>query len=175
MATAMLAPAPYFSMTCYSGTTYTADFEGRISAAAKDVSNLLLGGCQIYPFNGVCDILLGVLIGANMNVTTDNIIPMTNLPASVSWQARRITVRNASTSLTTAAGGVYTAASKGGTALVASSQAYSALTTAAKCLDLTFAVTQTNAATQTSLYLNLTTAQGAAATADVYVYGEIVF
>jgi hypothetical protein len=91
---------------------------------------------------------------------------------------RRIVVTNASISLTTAAGGVYTAASKGGTAVVASSQAYSSLSASTLFLDLTLSTTGSASTTVKSsipnLYLSLTTAQGAAATADVYVYGDIL-
>lgn len=117
--------------------------------------------------------LVGKLVGANMNVQTDNIIPIT--PQAELFTLTRIVVTNASISLTTAAGGVYTAASKAGSAIVAAGQVYSALTTSVKFVSLTLAsISLTdviNSATQTNLYLSLTTAQGAPATADVYVYG----
>lgn len=117
--------------------------------------------------------LVGKLIGANMNVTTDNTIFIS--PQAGLFKLVAIRVTNPSISLTTAVGGVYTAVTKGGTALVANSQVYSALTAAAKFVDLTLANSALtdliDPATQTHLYLNLTTAQGAAATADVYVYG----
>lgn len=115
---------------------------------------------------GVC---LGRLKGANFNVTTDQAIPIN----SSRYVVRKIVVNNASISLTTAAGGVYTATAKGGTALVAAGQVYSALTASTKFVDLTLeAVAGTDVVTATTLYLSLTTAQGAAATADVYVYGD---
>lgn len=118
--------------------------------------------------------LIGKLIGANMNVTTDNIVPLTDQAGLFIFD--RIIVTNPSISLTTAAGGVYTAASKGGTALVAAGQVYTALTAAAKFAALTLANSALtdvfDSSVQTSIYLNLTTAQGAAATADVYVYGR---
>jgi hypothetical protein len=121
-------------------------------------------------------ILLGKLIGANMNSTADQQITMLDNPSK--FILRRIVVTNASISLTTAAGGVYTAASKGGTAVVAAAQAYSSLTTSALFLDLTLSTTSSASTTVKSsipnLYLSLTTAQGAAATADVYVYGDIL-
>jgi len=87
----------------------------------------------------------------------------------------KITTKNASVSLTTAAGGIYTAASQGGTAVVANSQAYSALTAASLALDLTIATTpgKTVYSAGQALYLNLTTAQGAAATADFYAWGDV--
>lgn len=109
--------------------------------------------------------ILSRLIGANMNVTTDQ--AFNGLPAL--YTIDYILITNASISLTTCAGGFYTAATKGGTAIVAAAQVYSALTTAAKILKATIAVTDKR--TEATLYLNLTTAQGAAATADVYIVG----
>lgn len=121
-------------------------------------------------------ILLGTLVGADMNSTADQMITIFSNPSK--YIVRRIVVTNASISLTTAAGGVYTAASKGGTAVVAAAQAYSSLTTSALFLDLTLSTTSSASTTVKSsipnLYLSLTTAQGAAATADVYVYGDIL-
>lgn len=116
--------------------------------------------------------LLGKLIGVNMNSSaTDQLIPITRI-GTQKYLITKIVVTNASISLTTAAGGVYTAASKGGTAIVAGTQAYTALTSSTVALNLTLAVNNTY--TLNNLYLNLTTAQGAAATADIYVFGEIL-
>jgi len=135
---------------------------------ANKVGNLLP-----QQFGGI---LLGKLISANMNSTDDQRIMMFSNPSK--FILRRIVVTNASISLTTAAGGVYTAASKGGTAVVASSQAYSSLSASTLFLDLTLSTTGSASTTVKSsipnLYLSLTTAQGAAATADVYVYGDIL-
>lgn len=112
--------------------------------------------------------LLGRLLSANMNVTTDQKI---SLQAS-KCRVRRILVTNASISLDTAVGGVYTAASKAD-AVVANTQVYSALTSAAKLVDLTIATRGTTDTVATgALFLSLTTAQGAAATADIYVFGD---
>jgi hypothetical protein len=113
--------------------------------------------------------LLGVLKGVNMNITTDNTVPL----QANSFILRRIVMTNASISLTTAAGGIYTAAAKGGTAVVAAAQVYATLTAPSVSLDLTIAAAGLNVVLSgTSLFLNLTTAQGAAATADLYIYGE---
>lgn len=116
--------------------------------------------------------LLGELEGADFNVTTDQAIQI----RASKYIVRQITVDNASISLTTAVGGVYNAVSKpGGGILVAASQAYSALTAAAKFLDLTLAaLAGTDVQTAANLYLSLTTPQGAAATADIRVYGDII-
>ena len=117
------------------------------------------------------EILLGAKIGANMNVTTDQAIPITRV-GSKKYRITRIFVTNASTSLTAADGGIYTAVSKGGTAIVAAAQVYTALTAATVGLDLTLAVNNTY--TLSNLYLSLTGTQGGAATADFYVYGTII-
>jgi len=121
-------------------------------------------------------ILLGSLIAGNFNSTSDQQITIFDNPSK--YVIRRIVVTNASASLTTAAGGIYTAVSKGGTAVVASSQAYSTLTGSTLFLDLTLNTSgNANITVKSSipnLYLSLTTAQGTAATADVYVYGDIL-
>lgn len=116
--------------------------------------------------------LLGVLTGANMNSTADQAIPL-RLPGATKYIVEKIVVTNASASLSLAAGGIYTAASKGGTAVVAAAQVYSALSGASKALSLTLAAL-TDVLTATSLILSLTVAQGGAATADVYVFGRLL-
>jgi hypothetical protein len=116
----------------------------------------------------------GWLYGANFNVTTDQAIPIA-VPSGT-YMIEAIAISNPSVSLTTAVGGVYSAASKGGVAVVANSQAYSSLTTNAAnttgnamLATLAAAGTTTAFTAPTTLYLSLTTAQGAAATADVRV------
>lgn len=118
--------------------------------------------------------LLFRLPSANMNVTTDqSFIPYLWTPGQ-QYLIERIRVVNASISLTTAAGGVYNAVSKpGGGILVAAAQAYSALTGATLGLDLTLTALANGLQTATPVF-SLTTAQGAAATADIYLYGSIV-
>lgn len=133
-----------------------------LTANIKTSGSLLATGTEI---------LLGQLIGANMNVTTDQAIPITRI-GSKRYVITRITVTNASTSLTNADGGIYTATSKGGTAVVAAAQVYTALTSSTVALDLTLAVNNTY--NVSNLYLSLTGTQGGAATADVRVYGYIL-
>jgi hypothetical protein len=117
--------------------------------------------------------LLGRIIGANMNIATDQPFVLTNWAALNPFRITKITAKNASTSLTTAAGGVYPAASKAGTAIVASAQAYSALSAATIALDLTLAVGTTVYAKGGAPILSLTTGQGGAATADFYLFGDV--
>ena len=113
--------------------------------------------------------IIGRLISADMNTTADQAIAMT----VAKYIIRKIVGTNASTSLTLAAGGVYTAASKGGTAIVPASQPWSALTGSTKFIDCTLdSSTVTDTLTAATLYLSLTTGQGGAATMDLYVIGE---
>lgn len=115
--------------------------------------------------------LLGSLIGANFNVTTDQAITIQT--GITRYIIRRIVVDNASINLTTAAGGIYTNAGKAGTIIVAAAQVYSALTTSAKFKDLTLeAIVGTDILTANPIYLSLTTAQGASAVASVWIFGE---
>lgn len=114
--------------------------------------------------------LLGKLVGSNFNVVTDQAITIN----STKYRITEILVTGASLNLTTAAGGFYNAAGKpGGGVIVAAGQVYSALTATTKFIALTLAgVALTDYQTAGFIYLSLTTAQGAAATANVFVYGE---
>jgi hypothetical protein len=110
--------------------------------------------------------LLGVLTGVNVNATGDNAIPIQN---STNYSVANVIVTNASTSLTTAVCAVYPSANAQGTAIVAASTALSGNTGATVVNQLTVASTATQAGQ--NVYFRVTTAQGAAATADVYIYG----
>lgn len=115
------------------------------------------------------NILLGFLSAANMNSTADQAIAI----GAAKYIVRRAVVYGASLSLTLAVGGIYTGAGKTGNAIVAATQVYSGLTGATKFLDLTLAsIAPTDYLTASSLFLALTTAQGAAATANVAVFGD---
>ena len=96
---------------------------------------------MIYTVDGAVGPLvrLFVLLSANMNVTTDQ--AMRKIGLFTNYIIDQILVESASISLTTAAGGIYTAASKGGVAVVGAAQTYAALTSSAKTLALTLANT----------------------------------
>ncbi len=86
----------------------------------------------------------------------------------------RIVLENASLSLTTATAGLFTAAGGGGTTLAAD-QALAALTASTKFLELTKeAILGTDIRTETTLYLRVGTPQGAAATANLSIFGWYV-
>ena len=109
--------------------------------------------------------LLASYQGVNVNATGDTVLPIVN---TTNYSVSNVIFTNASTSLTTAAAGLFTAPSAGGTGIVANA-ALSALTGATVVSQRT--VASTAAQTGQNLYVNVGTAQGAAATMDVYVYG----
>jgi len=110
--------------------------------------------------------LLAVATGVNVNATGDQVVlPIIN---STNYSVSNVVFTNASTSLTTAAAGLFTAPSAGGTGVVANA-ALSALTGSTVVSQRTVASTAIQSGQ--NLYLNVGTAQGAAATMDVYVYG----
>lgn len=157
-AATMQCSVPNVTYQGYSGSRYASDGAGLISAvASNDVGGLTAAGCHQV---GVTSGLIGRLQGANMALTSDQQIP---LFATKTFRITKITSTNASISLTTAAGGIYPAVSKAGTAVVAAGQTYSAQTTPGFANDLTIATTpgETYYPTSTTLYLSLTTGQGA--------------
>lgn len=112
--------------------------------------------------------LLGSITAVDLNVgATDT--PITMLSAN--YIVRRVVVTNASTNLTTATAGVFNTA--GGVGTIAADQVLSALTTAALFRDLTLSAPGTTTRqTAAQLFFRVGTPQGAAATSDVYIYGE---
>lgn len=109
--------------------------------------------------------LLASYQGVNVNATGDTVLPVIN---TNSYGVSNVIFTNASVSLTTAAAGLFTAPSAGGTGIVANA-ALSAMTASTVVSQRTVASTALQ--TVQNLYVNVGTAQGAAATMDVYVYG----
>lgn len=109
--------------------------------------------------------LLASYQGVNVNQTGDTVLPVGN---TTNYSVSNVIFTNASTSLTTAAAGVFTAPGAGGTAIVANA-ALSALTGSTVVSQRTVAATAAQAGQ--NLYVNVGTAQGAAATMDVFIYG----
>jgi hypothetical protein len=119
--------------------------------------------------------VLAYLLSADFNSIADQ--PLL-LPSTITaFAITGIIVTNTAVSLTTAVGGFYPQAAKGGTAIVANSQVYSSLNASSKLLNCT--VPATPLATyytranvpDWAIYLSLTTAQGSNATADCYLLG----
>lgn len=124
--------------------------------------------------------VLGVLRSANFNITTDQSIairPLTSnnvgfIAGATKYIVTDIYVMNCSASLTAAKGGFYTAAGKTGTIIGATTTAFTNCTGATTMQRLSaLANEDSNTFTAASLILSLTTAQGGAATGDVYIMG----
>lgn len=129
----------------------------------------------IFAISGTGSVLLGKMSAANFNSTDDQPVLISLAAGVTKYIVRRITVAGASISLTTAVGGIYTDVAKGGSTVVGAAQSYAALTAPEKFLDLTLDTLPTTEWLQFSkLYFSLTTPQGAAATADVYFFGEVL-
>ena len=108
--------------------------------------------------------LLASYTGVNANYAGDTILPLLD---SSSYSVKFVVFTNASISLTTATAGVFTA--PGASGAIVSDAALSALTGPTIVSERTVASTAVK--TGQNLYVNVGTAQGAAATFDVYVYG----
>ena len=110
--------------------------------------------------------LLAVATGVNVNATGDQ--ATLSIINSSNYSVSNVVFTNASVSLSSAAAGLFTAPSAGGTGIVANA-ALSALSASTVVSQRTVASTAIQ--TGQNLYLNVGTAQGATATMDVYVYG----
>ena len=110
--------------------------------------------------------LLASVQGVNLNQVGDTVAKLLNDSGNVSVQS--IIVTNASVDLTTAQLAVYTGPGATGTA-IKSAYALTGNSTSAKVV--VTAATSTDAIDVSQLYVRCTTAQGAAATAVVFIYG----
>ncbi len=110
--------------------------------------------------------LLASAQGVNLNSVADTVASIVNRIGNVSVQD--IIVANASVDLTTAQLAVYSGAGATGTT-VKSAYALTGNSTSAKVV--VTAATSTDALNVDQLYIRCTTVQGAAATADVFIYG----
>ena len=112
----------------------------------------------------------------NFNSTADQ--PIVFPQYITAFRLANIIVTNASVSLSSAVGGFYPAASKGGTPIVSAAQAYSALTGVNSLMTATLAsfgsstrFSSANLGTiggLLAIWFSLTTPQGSAATGDIY-------
>src|SRR5262245_58763839 len=110
--------------------------------------------------------------GINMNTTADQQIPIV-LPSGVTkWTVNAFLATNPSTSLagSAAAGGIYTAAAKTGTAILGAGQTYTPLVVADDLQTLNTGLVTNKTFSTSPIFFSLTTAHGSAATIDLYVY-----
>lgn len=135
-----------------------------------------LSGNALPMPNGVGSPLRRILgfLSANMNTLADQ--PITIVCPTPQYVLRGIIAYNqAAGSLALAVGGIYTGAGKTGSAIIAAAQVYSGLTGPTKFIDLPLAsLALTDYMTANPLYFALTTAAGAAATASILVYGDLI-
>lgn len=114
---------------------------------------------------------LWVLRSADMTLTSDQ--AFTKLFSGTVWVPAAVVAKWVSGAFSIAcAGGVYTSASKGGNAIIAAAQVYSALT--GSLTSVMPALALTTVQNSASLFLSLTTGNSAALTADFFVYGLVV-
>lgn len=143
-------------------------------AVCNSAAGLISTSATTCPGAAPSFMLGGVLHSANFNSVADQAITITS--PTPNYRINSIFFTNASTSMTTAAGGMYTAAAKGGAVVIPATTVYttlngSAINSAGSAFGAGLNAANTNTAYNVStLFLSLTTAQGAAATADVYVY-----
>lgn len=133
----------------------------------------LIGASSAIAARTVLDVLpgygiLGSISGWDLNAGgTDTAFTI----SAGRYRIDRLTIDNPSVNLTTATGGLFTAAGGAGTT-IAADQALSALTASTKFDDLTLAaVTGTDVFTAATLYARVGTPQGAAATANLFLWG----
>jgi hypothetical protein len=108
--------------------------------------------------------LLASYQGVNVNATGDTVLPILD---TGTYSVSNVIFTNASVSLSSAAAGLFTA--PGASGAIVSNAALSALTGSTVVSQRTVASTAVQ--TGQNLYVNVGTAQGAAATMDVFVYG----
>lgn len=119
---------------------------------------------------------MAVLRGADLNSTANTDIAITIPNGARKWVPRRVVVTNASANLSGGSlqYGIFTSTAEGGTAIVSKGvNSATSLTAATKFIVPTVAA-QTDTLTASTVYLHIDVANGSAATADFYIYGDIV-
>lgn len=117
--------------------------------------------------------LLFKLSGADMQSTSDQVF--TKIFSGTNYVITNVIAKNVSGGTTVVcAGGIYNAAAKGGSALIAAAQSWINLSVTGKIVNAALAaVLGTDIQTATPV-LSLSTGSTAAATADIFIYGLIL-
>jgi len=119
--------------------------------------------------SGFGSILLAVVPSLNLNATGDTLVAFPDTPTK--FRIRAVSLTNGSINPTTARFSINAGPAVSGTQFV--STVTPSLASAAVVQDLTVASTL---ATSNSplVYINVSVAQGAAATADIYIWGDVL-
>ena len=170
---ALLAALATLAPTVADTLVYTTGVNTVTTAALTAFARTLLDDADAAAARATLGVLgktglLGSVTGVNLNVgATDTPITM----VSANYIVTSVIVTNASINLTTATAGVFNAAA--GVGALAADQVLTALTASTKFLDATLGgVALTDLQTAATLYARCGTPQGAAATADFYVFGR---
>jgi hypothetical protein len=119
--------------------------------------------------------VLATLFNADFNSTNDQ--PLVVQSAVQVFQLTGLIITNATRSLTAAIGGFYSAASKGGSAIVSAGQVYTVLTGPNLLMQATLTTFANSARfsaallTANQIFFSLSTPQGVVANADIYAIG----
>jgi len=132
----------------------------------------MIGGGGLSEFGVQAEQLLFVGRGLNLQSTEDQALTKM-FSGSAYIPTRILAVRKTGGVTVACAGGIYTAAAKGGTDIVAAGQSYAAVTGTLGFIAATIEAL-TVAFTENPLYLSLTTGSTGACTADVFVFGVVV-
>lgn len=119
---------------------------------------------------------LAVIYGADLNSTANTDIAITTCTGNRKWTPTMVVVTNASANLSGGSlqFGLFTSTAEGGSAIVAKGvNSATSLTAATKIIKPTIA-SQTDYLTAGTVYLHIDVANGSAATADVYIYGNVL-
>lgn len=156
---------------------YTTGVDTAAEGVITSTSRALLTNTSIQTWNFALGGLiprygrLGSINAVDLNSTADTTLAVDAYVSNARYRIDKIMVENASISLTTVTVGVFTAAGGGGTT-IAADQVLSALTASTKWVALTLAaVVGTDVMTASPLYFRVGTPQGAAATANVHLFG----
>jgi hypothetical protein len=170
---ALLAALATLAPTVADTMVYTTGVNTVTTAALTAFARTLLDDADAAAARATLGVLgktglLGSVTGVDLNVgATDTPITM----VSANYIVTSVIVTNASINLTTATAGVFNAAAGAGP--LAADQVLTALTASTKFLDATLGgVALTDLQTAATLYARCGTPQGAAATADFYVFGR---
>ena len=170
---ALLAALATLAPTVADTMVYTTGVNTVTTAALTAFARTLLDDADAAAARATLGVLgktglLGSVTGVDLNIgATDTPITM----VSANYIVTSVIVTNASINLTTATAGVFNAAAGAGP--LEADQVLTALTASTKFLDATLGgVALTDLQTAATLYARCGTPQGAAATADFYVFGR---